>query len=115
MRPGKATSKWQPNVAIKNAIANYLILVNNHINKVRTDTLSIRIVDLQNIKQGSKCFSDASFTNLKGHSFQGGFNILAQITKNKESWESILATETALETSIRNMLHNQIFSLLNFE
>lgn len=48
-----ADSACEVSLCIKNAIVNGLILAKKDICKVRTDTLSIRIVDLQDIKQCS--------------------------------------------------------------
>ena len=75
-----AYSLCKVSVAIKNALVNDLILSNKHIRKVRTDTLSIRIVhDLQDIGQGSIiCFSDALFANLKESLPQWICNIFVQ-------------------------------------
>ena len=61
----------QLSVATKNATVKDLILANKHIHKVRTDTLSIKLVDLQDIEQCSIIyFSDALFANMKGGSLQ---------------------------------------------
>ena len=73
-RPDVAYYVCEVSVSIKDVIINDLIQGNKHIGKLKTENLSVKIVDLKDLEKCSiVCFSGVSFANLKGNSSQGGF------------------------------------------
>ena len=130
-RPNIAYNACEVRVSIKDVTINDLIQANKYISKVKSESSSIKIINLENLEHCSLvCFSDASFANLKGNSSQGGFIIFLYRSENLFSpiaWKSFkikrvvkstLAAETlALEQALemRFMMKSFLCELLNKE
>ena len=67
-------SACEVSVSTKNATIVDLIKANKNISKLKSECLFLKIVDAEDIDLRTiKCFSDASFANLKGDSPRSGY------------------------------------------
>ena len=130
-RPDIAYNACEVNVSIKDATISDLMQANKYVRKVKSESSSIKIVNLENLENCSLVyFSDASFANLKGNSSRGGFIIFLYRSENLFSpiaWKSFkikrvvkstLAAETlALEQALEMcfMMKSFLCELLNKE
>ena len=105
-----AYSACEVSVSTKNATIVDLIKANKNIPNLKSEYLSLKVVDVEDIDLCTiVCFSDGSFANLKDNSSQSGYIIF--LYKNNKSFSPIAWESRKIKRVVKSILAAETLAL----